>query len=166
MPITGVPLLALRLAATIMLADLSYRFVETPIRTGVLGRAWRALREARGARRWRLGAYWSGAVGTGATFCVVLGLPLAHAQSPASPSYLSVESIHTEGSTTPGTTMAPAAEAPPDIPKDPVTVVGDSVMLGAAGELERALGNPAFATDVGLQPVGVIEILKKRRTAG
>jgi lysophospholipase L1-like esterase len=39
-------------------------------------------------------------------------------------------------------------------------------MLGAAGELERALGNPAFATDVGLQPMGVIEILKKRRTAG
>jgi peptidoglycan/LPS O-acetylase OafA/YrhL len=40
-PVTGLPLLALRLAATIVLADLSYRFVETPIRTGALGRAWR-----------------------------------------------------------------------------------------------------------------------------
>jgi lysophospholipase L1-like esterase len=40
------------------------------------------------------------------------------------------------------------------------------VMLGSAGELERALGKPAFATDVGLQPMGVIEIVKKRRTAG
>jgi peptidoglycan/LPS O-acetylase OafA/YrhL len=164
-PITGLPLLALRLAATLVLADLSYRFVETPIRTGALGRAWRALREAQGARRWRLGAYWSGAVGAGATFCVVLGLALAHAQPPAPPSYLSVESIHTEGLATPESETAPAADAPSGT-KDPVTVVGDSVMLGAAGELERALGNPAFATDVGLQPMGVIEILKKRRTAG
>jgi peptidoglycan/LPS O-acetylase OafA/YrhL len=168
--LTGVPLLVLRLAATIVLADLSYRYVETPIRTGALGRAWRALRDARGARRWRLGAYWSGAVGTGITFCVVLGVALAHAQPPDTPSYLSVESIHTEGSATPESETAPAAEAPADAPadapKDQVTLVGDSVMLGAAGELERALGNPAFATDVGLQPMGVIEILKKRRAAG
>jgi peptidoglycan/LPS O-acetylase OafA/YrhL len=165
-PITGLPLLALRLAATIVLAALSYRFVETPIRTGALGRAWRALHEAQGARRWRLGAYWSGAVGTGAAFCVVLGLALAHAQPPAPPSYLSVESIHTEGSGTPESETAPAADSPAGMPKDPVTLVGDSVMLGAAGELDQALGKPAFATDVGLQPVGVIEILKKRRTAG
>jgi hypothetical protein len=165
-PVTGLPLLALRLAMTIVLADLSYRFVETPIRTGGLGRAWRALREAQGARRWRLGAYWSGAVGTGATVCVMLGLALAHAQPPDPPSYLSVESIHSEGSATPQSETAPAADAPAGTPKDPVTVVGDSVMLGSAGELERALGNPAFATDVGLQPMGVIEILKKRRTAG
>ena len=165
-PIDGLALLALRLAATVILADLSYRFVEAPIRRGVLGRAWRALREAQGARRWRLGTYWSGAIGTGATFCVVLGLALAYAQPPAPPSYLSVESIHTEGSATPESETAPAADAPTGASKDPVTVVGDSVMLGAAGELERALDNPAFGTDVGLQPVGAIEILKKRRTAG
>jgi hypothetical protein len=77
-----------------------------------------------------------------------------------------VESIHTEDSGVAESETAPAADAPADTPKDPVTVVGDSVMLGSAGELERALGNPAFATDVGLQPMGVIEILKKRRTAG
>jgi hypothetical protein len=77
-----------------------------------------------------------------------------------------VESIHTEGSATPETETAPAADAPADTPKDPVTVVGDSVMLGAAGELDRALGKPAFGTDVGLQPLGAIEILKKRRAAG
>ena len=164
-PITGLPLLALRLAVTIVLADLSYRFVETPIRTGALGRAWRALREAQGARRWRLGAYWSGAVGTGATFFVVLGVALAHAQPPVPTSYLSVESIHTEDSGVAEPETAPAADAPAGTTKDPVTVVGDSVMLGSAGELERALDHPAFATDVGLQPMGVIEILKKRRTA-
>jgi peptidoglycan/LPS O-acetylase OafA/YrhL len=165
-PITGVPLLALRLVATIVLADLSYRFVETPIRTGALGRAWRALREGRGVQRWRLGAYWSGAVGIGATFCIVLGVAVAHAQPPAPPSYLSVESMHTEGSDVAESETDPAADAPAGPAKDPITLVGDSVMLGSAGELERALDNPAFATDVGLQPMGVIEILKKRRAAG
>jgi lysophospholipase L1-like esterase len=38
-------------------------------------------------------------------------------------------------------------------------------MIGAAGELNRALGNPAFGADVGLQPVGAIEILQKRQAA-
>jgi len=63
--------------------------------------------------------------------------------------------------------MPPATtDAPADTSKDPITVVGDSVMRGAAAELDRALDHPAFGTDVGLQPVGVIEILKKRRAAG
>src|SRR5215211_896558 len=43
-PFDGLPLLALRLSVTVVLADLSYRFVETPIRRGALGRAWKTLR--------------------------------------------------------------------------------------------------------------------------
>jgi peptidoglycan/LPS O-acetylase OafA/YrhL len=51
-PLDGLVLLALRLAATVMIAALSYRYVEVPIRRGALGRAWKRLREARGGRRW------------------------------------------------------------------------------------------------------------------
>ncbi|HZY57384.1 MAG TPA: acyltransferase family protein, partial [Rubrobacteraceae bacterium] len=137
-PIAGLPLLALQLGATVVLADLSYRFVETPIRRGALGRAWRALREARGARRWQLGARWAGAVGTSVAFCMVLGLALVHAQPSAPPSYLSVEAIHTEASATTTETDAATAET---ASADPITAVGDSVMIGAAGELNRALDN-------------------------
>ncbi|MDQ3736917.1 MAG: acyltransferase family protein [Actinomycetota bacterium] len=216
--ITGLPLLALRLATTVVLADLSYRFVETPIRNGAFGRAWKALREARGARRWRLGVRWAGAVGTSTAFLAVLVVALIHAQPPAPPSYLSVESIHTTGSTptpdtedpdttagtetpptpdtedpdttagtetpktdipataTPeagavGSSTAPepaakAQKAPVSAPADRVTAIGDSVMIGAAGELQRSLGNPAMYADVGMQAAGVIEILQKRRAAG
>jgi hypothetical protein len=173
-PLAGFPLLALQLTATVVLADLSYRFVETPIRKGALGRAWRALREARGVRRWWLGAGWVGAVGTGAAFCVALGLAVAHAQPPAPPSYLAVEAIHTAetSSIAPETNEATSEAAPADVapastsaPTDPVTAVGDSVMIGAAGELNRALDNPAFGADVGLQPAGAIEILQKRQAA-
>ncbi len=49
-------MLTLRLAVTLVLADLSYRFVERPIRRGALGRAWKALRKARGGRLWWIGA--------------------------------------------------------------------------------------------------------------
>ena len=42
-PLDGLPLLALRLALTALLAELSFRIVEMPIRRDALGRAWRAL---------------------------------------------------------------------------------------------------------------------------
>ena len=186
-PIGGLPLLVLRLVATFVLAGLSYRYVETPIRTGALGRAWNALREAQGTRRWRLGAQWAGAVGTCAAFCVVLGLAVAHAQPPAPPSYLSVEGVHTEGGTpktdaetsanTPGTdaptatsnTETTSTASPTTRPKAPVgqvTAIGDSVMIGAAGELNRALDNPAIQADVGFQAADAIAVLQRRRAAG
>ena len=186
-PIGGLPLLVLRLVATFVLAGLSYRYVETPIRTGALGRAWNALREAQGTRRWRLGAQWAGAVGTCAAFCVVLGLAVAHAQPPAPPSYLSVEGVHTEGGTpktdaetsanTRGTdaptatsnTETTSTASPTTRPKAPVgrvTAIGDSVMIGAAGELNRALDNPAIQADVGFQAADAIAVLQRRRAAG
>jgi peptidoglycan/LPS O-acetylase OafA/YrhL len=58
-PIDGLPLLALRLVATVVLAALSYRYVETPIRHGALGRAWKTLRGTREASRWQR-AGWAG----------------------------------------------------------------------------------------------------------
>src|SRR5918995_5708495 len=192
--ITGTPLLILRLAATLVLADLSYRFVETPIRRGALGRAWKALREARGARRWWLGAGWAGAVGAGAASCVVLGVALAYAQPQTPPSYLSVESIHTEASApTPDTRdlgatsetetpetgtaasitsetdtvdLATAPEAAAErAPASRVTAIGDSVMIGATGELEQTIDNLSIEADVGLQAPAATDILRKRRAA-
>ncbi len=181
-PISGLPLLALQLGATVVLADLSYRFVETPIRRGALGRAWRALREARGARRRRLGAGWAGTVGIGVAFCVVLGLALAQAQPPDPPSYLSGEVIHTGASvsspeetdtknlaatpktaTTAGTTPT---IAPAGAPAGQITTIGDSVMVGAAGKLEQAIGNLDIDAEVGRQAAVAIDVLRQRRAAG
>jgi peptidoglycan/LPS O-acetylase OafA/YrhL len=191
LPVDGLPLLVLRLTATVVLAALSYRYIETPIRRGALGRAWRALREAQGARRWRLGAGWVGAVGSAMTLCVALGIAVALAQPPAPPSYLSAESVHTEGSaaapdtdnptttvdtgtsapaadTTESTSGATSAVASTDAPTPtgPVTAIGDSVMVGAAGELEQNIGNVAIDAEVGRQAAAVIDILRQRRASG
>jgi peptidoglycan/LPS O-acetylase OafA/YrhL len=196
--LTGLPLLALRLTATVVLAALSYRYVETPIRTGALVRAWRALRVAQGARRWRIGTAWAVAVGAGAAFSVALGVALVHAQPSAPPSYLSVTSVHTEAPATsseiaetgapvstrsetedaeapdaePETSETGTGDSPAGAPADApvsagqVTAIGDSVMVGAAGELNRALGNPTIQADVGLQAADLIAILQRRRAAG
>src|SRR5918993_3083291 len=95
-PFDGVPLLALRLGATLLLADLSYRFVETPIRRGALGRAWKKLREAEGPRRWQLRLQWASALVPIMASLALLGIAVAQAQPPEKPSYLaSMKSVHT-----------------------------------------------------------------------
>src|SRR5215212_7881387 len=92
----GLPLLALRIGLTILLADLSYRFVERPIRRGALGRAWKALREARGERRRRLSLQWAGAVLPVVALCIVLGVAAALAEPPKPPSYVSTKHVRIE----------------------------------------------------------------------
>jgi peptidoglycan/LPS O-acetylase OafA/YrhL len=95
-PFDGLPLLALRLAATIILADLSYRYIETPIRRGALSRAWRTLREARGPLRQRLRLQWAGTLVPILASCALLGVAVAQAEPPEKPSYLaSMKSVHT-----------------------------------------------------------------------
>jgi len=93
-PIDGLPLLALRLGITVIIAELSYRLLETPIRAGALGRIWRALREAQGALRWRLRIQWAGAGGVALASVAMVGMSVVGAQRPASPSYLSVDAVH------------------------------------------------------------------------
>ncbi len=55
--LTGWPVLALRLATTAVLAELSWRLVEDPIRRGLVKRWW----EARHQRRWAFAAVWTAA---------------------------------------------------------------------------------------------------------
>src|SRR5215204_6186817 len=81
-PFDGLSLLAVRLGVTVLLADLSYRYVENSIRAGALGRGWRSLREARGLKRWDLGVRWVGATVPVLALCVALGITVAHAKPP------------------------------------------------------------------------------------
>lgn len=81
----GVPLLAFRLGVTLALAELSYRVIETPIRSGALGKAWNTWRLARGIRRWGLTGLGLG-VGVSATAgLVLLASALWNAQAPQAP---------------------------------------------------------------------------------
>jgi len=117
----GLQLLALRLALTVVLADLSYRYVETPIRKGALGEAWRSLRAARGFQRKRLSLMWVGSAAPVLALCVALGVAAAHAKPPAPPSYINTSAIHTVQQTPAGEEAKdqPAEQAPQEAVKDP-----------------------------------------------
>ncbi|HEU4492891.1 MAG TPA: acetyltransferase, partial [Rubrobacteraceae bacterium] len=96
-PLDGWPLLALRLGLTIVLADLSYRYVETPVRKGALGRSWRRLRESQGLQRRRLTVLWAGATVPLVALCAALGVAASQAEPQEPPSYLRAEAaLHTE----------------------------------------------------------------------
>ena len=92
LPIDGAPLLALRLAATLALAALSYRYLELPIRGGALGRAWYMLRASHGVERWRLGARWAAADAVSLAATLALGVAAVEARPPQPPAYLMDES--------------------------------------------------------------------------
>ena len=80
--ITGWPNTALRIALTLVAAELSYRFVEEPIRHGSLGRWWRSLRSASGEDRSLMWQRTIATCGIVTLTVVVAGVGLASAQSP------------------------------------------------------------------------------------
>lgn len=95
MMLEGLPLLGLRVGVTVVLAELSYRLVETPIRHGALGRNWNRLRASTGRERTALALRWTGAVGALVVLVVALTIALVRAPEPAPPEYLQVQSIDT-----------------------------------------------------------------------
>ncbi|HKP58373.1 MAG TPA: acyltransferase family protein, partial [Polyangiales bacterium] len=59
MSLTGFPALLLRLSIALICAELSYRFVESPVRDGALGRLWAYLTRDHGPLRWALLGAWT-----------------------------------------------------------------------------------------------------------
>ena len=108
----GLPLLGLRLVLTVVLAEISYRYVERPIRKGALERGWGRIREARGRGRWRLYALWGGAATALVVMCGVVGVAVASAKPPHPPSYLSTKAIHTKAPPDTSRAAATAKTAP------------------------------------------------------
>jgi hypothetical protein len=173
-----------------VLADLSYRFVETPIRRGALGRAWKALRDATGPDRWRLRLQWAGAVLPILASLTLLGVAVAHAKPPEKPEYLAkMKAVHT---TQHPEQKSSTADSPPEnqasqekeskgnatsdtkkgqsgasVYNGSVSAIGDSVMLGAVPRLQKDIrGLGVVDAEVGLQVYDAIGILQSRRATG
>jgi peptidoglycan/LPS O-acetylase OafA/YrhL len=156
-PITGLPLLVLRLSITLVLAELSFRYIEEPVRHGAISRRFVALRASRGEPRRRIA---TGLVISGAAITlgvVVIAAGLIGAEPGRAPSQLSEAAVLITPSTTVGaatattvgaataTTVAPVAQpvnpAGPPLVAGRITAIGDSVMLGAANALQARLGD-------------------------
>lgn len=251
-PLDGPVLVALQMAITLVLADISFRFIETPIRNGLLGRLRGRLARLPHRPAWQQGTAVTGTAVIAAGL-IAFSATVAGARAPEAPDFLNVQQISgivtgtpgaataaappalTRGTatpeTTPGATSTPAglrapssgiegepstieatpgataAGTPPPMvaateapdpnstpfqssvsssssssspvpgaptapPRDPAaggvraTAVGDSVMLGAAGELANVLGSVDVDAAVGRQMNALIEILQARKDQG
>jgi peptidoglycan/LPS O-acetylase OafA/YrhL len=143
-PLAGVPLLALRLGVTVLCAELSYRLVEMPVRSGALARSWRRMTACRGWRGFGVRLTWAGAAATASLCLAMLGASVGSAEPPAPPPYLRLEQIDTLSLSSrqrPAASMALAAT--PDSP--PVEAPVADATAGAPME-EQSPGAALTAT--------------------
>jgi hypothetical protein len=179
----GLGVQALRLAITLAAAELSYRFVEMPVRRGALGRAWAAWK-AKGGFAFAGRAALAGV--TSAALVVALGFGLARAQEPTLEDLLGgVDAVGNENltptaSASPTATASPSpgasTPAPPPGPpvlaagQDafglPMTVVGDSVLLAARDAIEKKFPKVVVDAKVSRQADEVFERIRDRKAAG
>ena len=164
--LTGWPLLVLRLIVSLILSELSFRYIEMPVRSGALGHAWRSLTIARGAQRWRLGLRWLAATGTIILLSLLLGRAVANARPPATPEYLAEGTTPTPNSeqAQPSPSDAPPSSTP--TPSGPVTAVGDSVMNGAQTALQQSIGAISVDAAQARQADDLIALLQAKQATG
>ena len=162
---------ALRVAITLALAMLSFRFVEEPIRNGAIGRwADRTAERMRApfpdGRRYRLGL---GATSLAAALLVApivgaaldakLAPPTEQTSSPVA--FLADEPIASIGSLT-----AAAARPAPPPSLGTVIAIGDSVMVGARPAMRAKFDRISIDAAVGRQVSDGIARLERLRDAG
>jgi peptidoglycan/LPS O-acetylase OafA/YrhL len=170
--LTGYPLLFLRLAITTALAEVSYRYVEQPIRHGWIGDQLKTMRQAKGDERMRLASRALAVTGAITLVVVLIVVGLANGRAPAPPPGLesaaasATQPTPTTVATTPGATQPGGGTATTQPVAAPsVDAVGDSVMLGAKPQLE-ALGNVYVDAAVSRQFPAIIQIFKDLRDQG
>ena len=105
------------LAVTVLVAEISYRLVERPIRTGALGRIWASLRTGSPShlRPW---LQWGAIAGATVLAFGMLGRTAVSAHSPATPEYLSTKAVHIVATGVPGG-VVPTAVLPSPTPVVP-----------------------------------------------
>jgi len=185
----GLEVQAMRLAMTLALAELSYRYVEMPIRHGLIGRAWARWKEAGGFTL--VGRSLAAAV-TAIAVVLALGFGLANAKEPTLEDALGgVQGVGDEdltplptpspeptgsGSASPGASGKPTKPATPPGPpvlkpgQDAygltVTAVGDSVLLAARDAVLDTIPKSKVDAVVSRQSWEVFDRIKERKAAG
>jgi len=156
---------AIRVAITITIAELSYRFVERPIRNGALGRLIRRARERINApapfgRRsaLRLGA------ATVVMLMLFTGLAVAMASASLPRAEVAGSSSSPVGNFSRPEDIGPINFGPAKEPT--VLAIGDSVMVGAIPQLEGIFHRLAVNARVGRQVNEGIELLQRLRSQG
>ena len=187
LPLDGVPLLILRLGLTVGIAELRFRFVEMPIRRGVIQRYAARVKAASGARRRRLRLVATAMIGATVVSVVAVALLLAATTRTAGetvvaadvaaamgiasggPTEVSLDeesagpAVEPSAASSTGTgTLSPATPTPtPSRDTGTVSAIGDSVMLGARSVLKDVIPGTRVDAAVSRYPGAFIGKLKR-----
>jgi hypothetical protein len=171
-PLDGVWLLATRLGMTVLVAELSFRFVEMPIRRGVIARWWRQARLTGGHALARARVISIALIGALLAGVLALGLSLAQAAEPGVPADVA-EAIGSQTAVTidtpepsPSSSASPSASASGVSRAGLATGIGDSVMLGAREVVRRTIPGIKIDAAVARYPGAFLGRIKKLRAAG
>ncbi len=162
----GIWLLALRLALTIGVAELSFRFVEMPIRRGLIVRWWRAAKDAGGSALTRARVTLISALAALVAVIILISTSLAQAQEPTvAPDVAAAIGTQTEV-TIDSPTTSPSPGASQASRAGTATGIGDSVMLGARGVLHSTIPGIKVDAAVARYPGAFLGRIKRLRSAG
>lgn len=166
LPFDGLPVWIIRMVLTFGVAELSYRYVEMPIRHGAISRTWKKWRE-KGFGYAGIRAAGVALVTAGAVF--LTGTALAAIPAPNASDYLGGKTevgqdLSAEPKAASAQTMLPPVTGA-DLSGLPMTAVGDSVMLGAAGALNKAFDVTVDAA-VSRQSDEIEQRVEARKAAG
>lgn len=154
----GIPLLALRLALTFAIAELSYRYLEIPIRRGAVGRLKKRLSNTDPARRAALRMVWIQTITVGTLAAIAfawISVSLISSAQNSKPAADVVAAIGTEKRVRIDGLAHPA-----------VTGIGDSVMLGARSTLKKFLPGLAVDAAVSRFPGGFLGPMRRYEKKG
>ncbi len=192
----GWPVQLLRVGLTVVAAELSYRYVEMPVRHGVVGRMWAAWKAS--GQRGLVGRSAVAAVtATGVVLALGVGLSAVHAPTvedalggvaavgddplTASPSAFPSASasggpgpsasggpsaVATPRRTPPATHIPPVLSTGQDAFGLPTTTVGDSVMLAARSALTDLFPKVLVDAHVSRQPLDIFDRIRLRKKVG
>lgn len=182
-PLDGPALFGLRLALTFGIAELSYRFVEMPIRRGCIDRWIRTWRNSEGVERTRNTQRGVLAIGGIAMAIVVVGAALTSAPTPTAAAGLPSDVVAAMGIASGGPTEVTLGDGPTSGPSANATGapeasgaqatgvpmgkngrmsgIGDSVMLGARQTLMDLIPGTKIDAAVSRFPGAFIGRLKK-----
>ncbi len=156
----------LQIAATLVLAALSWRFIEQPVRHGALGRQWQRIRDHQWTPPHLKPAGWvlAGAVAFNAVVCTVglVGLVSASAAYPI-PRVTRIVP-HVQRHVTVPSASSTTTTTPP--PGAGVTAIGDSIMVDAAPYLQTSLPGIAIDAQVGQQLAQVQAAVPQLKSEG
>jgi peptidoglycan/LPS O-acetylase OafA/YrhL len=155
-------LVPLQIGITVLLAELSYRYVEMPFRTGAVQRRGRALAASMSIARRR--------VGIGAVAAALAGVTTAIAAAPAPAAHRPFTRLASADALVPDAALhapTPAKQASVqhvshETARPPVLMVGASVMLAASRPLHDML-HAIVDAKVGRQPYDIVNRLRAYR---